>query len=186
MAAKAIFRFESQITAAGAQVVKTINLMSERHKWGWLSVSDIIIKNGRCTQLSADDALMLVNIALCIEWPRLRRAGNCACDFLRGGHSGPFRRQNMKSFGCTDMGSVIPDIFDSLQDLMRPHLGLTKFQWNATFVGIGCCEMELLQLPSHGYAFVLVVHNPGGRNCDEPFDTIGSEARRSGHDGQAV
>ncbi len=31
MAAKAIFRFESQITAAGAQVVKTINLMSERH-----------------------------------------------------------------------------------------------------------------------------------------------------------
>ncbi len=56
----------------------------------------------------------------------------------------------------------MPDIECSLQDLLRPHLRKSGFQWNATFIGTGCRELELLQLPSSGYTFVLVVHNPGG------------------------
>ena len=162
VAAKAIFRFESQLVAAGAQVLRTINVISEHNKKGTLIDSDIIIKNGRIVQLSAADARTLVNIAMCVQWPILSRAGNCAGMQPSGGHFGPYRRQNMKDFGCVDLSSLVPDIIASIEDLMRPHLRHSQFHWNATFIGIGCQEIELLQLPSEGYTFVQVVHNPGG------------------------
>ena len=65
VAEKAIFRFESQLVAAGAQVLRTINVISEHNKRGTLNDSDIIVKNGRIVQLSGDDARTLVNMAMC-------------------------------------------------------------------------------------------------------------------------
>ncbi len=56
----------------------------------------------------------------------------------------------------------MPDIECSLQDLLRPHLRKSGFQWNTTFIGTDCRELELLQLPSRGYTYLLVVYNPGG------------------------
>ncbi len=50
LANKAIFRFESQLVAAGAQVVKTINVISEYSKRDTVNISDIVIKNGRISQ----------------------------------------------------------------------------------------------------------------------------------------
>ncbi len=87
VAAKAIFRFESQLVAAGAQVLRTINAISEHNNKGMILDSDIIIKNGRIVQLDADHARMLVNTAMCVQWPILKRAGNCAGLKLSGGHS---------------------------------------------------------------------------------------------------
>jgi hypothetical protein len=112
--------------------------------------------------LSGADAQMLSNIVLCVEWPTLRSAGVRAGANLYGGHFGPFRRQNMRSIGCHDMSLFLSDIDESLQKLMRPLLRFTKFKWNATFIGIGCRELELLQLPASGYAYIQVVRNPGG------------------------
>ena len=71
LAVKAIFRFESQIVAAGAQVVKTTNVISEHYKKGILSDSDIVIKNGRISQLSGGDARALINTTLFVIWPTL-------------------------------------------------------------------------------------------------------------------
>ena len=92
----------------------------------------------------------------------LRSAGNGAGANLYGGHFDPFRGQNMKCIGCLDMSLLLPDINDYIRELMRPFLHFSKFLWNATFIGIGCYELELLQLPASGYAYVQVVHNPGG------------------------
>ena len=128
IATKAIFRFESQLVAAGAQVLRTINVISEHNNKGTLIDSDIIIKNGRIVQLSADDARTLVNIALCGQWPILSRAGNCAGLQPSGGHFGPYRRQNMQGFGCNDMSFLVLDIICSIEDLMRPNLRHSNFQ----------------------------------------------------------
>ncbi len=138
IANKAIFRFESQLVAAGAQVVKTINVISEYSKRGIVNISDIVIKNGRISQLSGDDARTLVNIALSVHWPPMTSAGDCAGSKLHGGHFGPYRRQNMRRISCQDMSLIVPDIECSLQDLLRPHLRKSGFQWNAIFIETGC------------------------------------------------
>ncbi len=131
LATKAIFRFESEMVAAGAQVVKTVNLITEHIKKGILTVHDIVVKNGRITQLSCDDLRLLTNAALCPKWPSLRcldesasRVGNYA-----GGHFGRFRWQNMRQLGCTDMTLIVPDIDNAIQDLMRPHLRNSNGNW---------------------------------------------------------
>ncbi len=45
--------------AAGAQVVKTTNVISEHYQKGILNDSDIVIKNGRISQLSDIDTQTL-------------------------------------------------------------------------------------------------------------------------------
>ncbi len=80
---------------------------------------DINSKNGRIVQLIGDDAVALAYTLLSVEWPRPRSAsaGDCA-----GGQFGKFRCQ------CSDMFLHLPDIIDSITELMSFHMFHTKFR----------------------------------------------------------
>jgi hypothetical protein len=80
----------------------------------------------------------------------------------------------------------VPDIECSLQDLLRPHLRKSGFQWYATFIGTDFRELELLQLPSRGYTYLLVVYNPGGGSVTIFFYQDGGEVQWRRYDGQSL
>ncbi len=143
IANKAIFRFESQLVAAGAQVVKTINVISEYSKRDTVNISDILIKNGRISQLSGDDARTLVNVVLSVQCPPTASAGDFPDWRLHGGPFGPFRRHTTTPISTHHFRLLVPELRYSLTSLLRLYLPTSSHCLQSTPADTSSLALEL-------------------------------------------